>query len=72
MTVEHLEPLLESKPEIVVLGTGWTPVLPQRDLMFAMARRGIGFEVMDTSAACRTFNVLVSEGRRPAALLFLD
>jgi uncharacterized protein len=39
--------------------------------MFAFARRGIGLEVMDTAAAARTFNVLSTEGRRVAALLYL-
>jgi uncharacterized protein len=34
-----------------------------------MARRGVGIEVMDTPAACRTFNILVAEGRRPAAII---
>jgi uncharacterized protein len=37
--------------------------------MFALARRGIGLETMDTPAACRTFNILVNEGRRPTAIL---
>ena len=72
LTMEHLEPLLATEPEIVLLGTGWQPALPPRELTFAMARRGIGCEVMDTPAACRTFNILVGEGRRPAAILTLD
>jgi uncharacterized protein len=40
--------------------------------MFALARKGIGFETMDTPAACRTFNILVSEGRDVAAVLVID
>ena len=39
--------------------------------MFAFARRGVGFEVMDTRAAARTFNVLAGENRRVAAVLYL-
>lgn len=70
--VEHLGPLLDSQPEILVIGTGWAPSRPPADLAFAMARRGIGLEVMDTPAACRTFNILIAEGRRPAALLVID
>ncbi|MEQ8206907.1 MAG: MTH938/NDUFAF3 family protein [Woeseia sp.] len=70
--LDALERLLNEKPEVIVLGTGWQHRFPPRDLMFGLARRGIGLEVMDTPAACRTFNILVAEGRRPAALLLID
>ena len=63
--------LLEAKPEVVILGTGATNVFAPRELVFAMARRGVGFEVMDTKAAARTFNVLAGEGRQVAAVLYL-
>ena len=63
--------LLTSNPEIIVLGTGRSNVFPPRDLVFAMARRGVGFEAMDTRAAARTYNVLASEGRPVAAVLYL-
>lgn len=63
--------LLDQSPEIIVLGTGSSSVFPPRELVFAMARRGVGFEVMDTAAAARTFNVLASEGRSVAAVLYL-
>ena len=63
--------LLDAEPEIIVLGTGTGSVFPRRELVFAMARRGVGFEVMDTRAAARTFNVLASEGRSVAAVLYL-
>jgi uncharacterized protein len=65
------EALFEAQPEVIVLGTGDSGVFAPRDLMFAMARRGVGFEVMDTKAAARTFNVLASEGRQVAAVLYL-
>jgi uncharacterized protein len=64
--------LIEKNPEIVIFGTGWTPKLPPRDLVFALARRGIGFEMMGTPAACRTFNVLISEDRDVAAVLLIN
>jgi len=63
--------LLESGCEVILLGTGRSNIFPPRELVFAMARRGIGFEVMDSSAAARTFNVLAGEGRKVAALLYL-
>lgn len=72
LTVANLEPVLAEQPELLVLGTGWAQRLPPRELMFALARRGIGLEMMDTPAACRTFNILIAEGRRPAAVLMLD
>ncbi len=71
LTVDDLAILIETGPELILLGTGNKQLLPDRDLMFAMARRGIGLEVMDTPAAARTFNVLVGEGRSVAAVLFL-
>lgn len=72
LTAESLSPLLDANPEMLIVGSGWTAALPPRDLTFELAKRGVGMEVMDTPAACRTFNILVSEGRRPAALLIID
>jgi uncharacterized protein len=63
--------LLDASPEVIVLGTGKTNVFPHRELVFAMARRRVGFEVMDTAAAARTYNVLAGEGRQVAAVLYL-
>lgn len=67
-----LEAILEDAPEMIVVGTGWKAVFPSRELVFALARRGIGFETMDTPAACRTFNILINEGRRAAAALIVN
>ncbi len=65
------ETLLALSPEIIVLGTGSSNIFPPRELMFAFARRGVGLECMDTAAAARTFNVLATEGRQIAAVLYL-
>jgi len=59
------------QPEIVVLGSGPRQRFPEPRLLAAIMTRGIGCEVMDTGAACRTYNVLVSEGRRAVAALLL-
>ncbi len=72
LDVAQLEPLLAAQPEMLVVGTGWQHQFAPRELMFALARRGIGLEVMDTPAACRTINILLGEGRRVAALLIMD
>ncbi len=63
--------LLDTHPEVIILGTGNNNVFPPRELVFAMARRGVGFEVMNTRAAASTFNVLAGEGRQVAALLYM-
>jgi len=71
LTEADFLPLLENNIEVIVLGTGPGNILPHRDLVFALARRGIGLEFMDTPAAARTFNVLVGEGRSVAAVLYI-
>ena len=71
LTDADFNSVFDTKPEIVLLGTGASNVFPPRELTFAFARKGIGLEVMDTSAAARTFNVLANEGRRVAAVLCL-
>lgn len=63
--------LLAMNPELIVLGTGPTNIVPPRELVFALARRGVGLEFMDTAAAARTFNVLAGEGRSVAAIFYL-
>lgn len=67
----HLDGLLGNDTELIVLGTGTAIIFPPRELTFALARRRIGLEVMDTAAAARTFNVLVGDGRRVAAVLYV-
>ena len=68
---EDFAPILDSETEVLILGTGASNVFPARELIFAMARRGVGLEFMDSKAAARTFNVLASEGRRVVAVLYL-
>jgi len=70
LSVESLSSLLELDPELLIVGTGSQQVLPDRDLMFGMARSGVGLELMDTPAAARTFNVLLGEGRSVAAVFY--
>jgi uncharacterized protein len=70
LTIEHLEPAFALEPTIIVLGTGSERPLPDVELMAAAAERSVGLEIMSTPAACRTFNVLLSEHRRVVAALF--
>lgn len=71
LTLEHAQLLLEFDPELVLVGTGHRQVFPVASFGARFLKSGIGFEVMDTGAACRTFNVLVGEQRRVAALLII-
>jgi uncharacterized protein len=71
LQADKLDELLGKGPEIVILGTGWQAQRPPRELVFEMARRGIGFETMDTPAACRTFNILLGDDRDVAAVLII-
>ncbi|HSN72222.1 MAG TPA: Mth938-like domain-containing protein [Steroidobacteraceae bacterium] len=71
LKAEHVEAILELEPEIVLLGSGREQRFPAPALLAPLLERGIGVEVMDTGAACRTYNVLVSEDRRVVAALFV-
>lgn len=67
----HVEPMLALEPELVLLGTGARLRFPHPAFGAALMERRIGMEVMDTAAACRTYNILLGEGRRVAAALLL-
>jgi uncharacterized protein len=64
-------PLAEGRPDVVLLGTGSSIRFPHPRLSRALVDAGIGLEVMDTAAACRTYNILAAEGRKVAAALFI-
>ncbi len=66
----HAAAVLALEPDLVLLGTGARQSFPAAKFGTQFYARGIGLEVMDTGAACRTFNVLVAEQRRVVALLF--
>ena len=68
---EHLEIMLSFNPEIILLGCGAKVESPAFKWATHFSAMGIGFEAMDTGAACRSFNVLASEGRNVAAALFI-
>ena len=61
--------LREQDPEVVIIGTGSRHIFPSSDLFSTLTHVGIGVEVMSTSAACRTYNILSAEGRKVVALL---
>ena len=63
--------IAELKPEVVILGTGAQQRFPPPELARALAASGAGVEVMDSRAACRTYNILASEGRKVVAAILL-
>lgn len=71
LTEAHFAFLADLDAEIVLLGTGALLRFPHPRLTAPLATQRIGFEVMDTFAAARTYNILMGEGRRVAAALLL-
>lgn len=67
----HLDQVLEMKPELILLGTGRQQHFLETDLFMNTAKLNVGFEVMDTGAACRSYNILLQEGRNVAAALLM-
>jgi uncharacterized protein len=71
LTAGDLEPAIALEPEVLLIGTGPRQVFPDFALFASLRAARIGFEIMDTGAACRTYNVLVGEDRRVAAALLI-
>jgi len=69
---EHFNMLLEFEPELVVFGSGKRLRFPHPKMTSALAERRIGVDTMDMQAACRTYNVLMAEGRKVAAVLLIE
>jgi uncharacterized protein len=72
LTADHLAAIVEFKPELVLLGTGKAFQFAEPRLLAPLYNAGIGVEVMDTAAACRTYNILLGEGRKVIAALIID
>ena len=71
LTPEHFEQALALKPELVIFGSGERIRFVSPSLYRCLIEARIGIETMDTVAACRTYNVLASEGRSVVAALLL-
>jgi uncharacterized protein len=72
LAAEHFERLAGLRPELVIIGSGRRLRFPAPALLRPLIERRVGFETMDTAAACRTYNVLVSEKRSVLAALILE
>lgn len=72
LTDANFEFIAALQAEIVIFGTGTAQRFPGPALRRAMAASGAGFEIMDSRAACRTYNILAAEGRRVAAAILVE
>ena len=71
IATHHIQQIIALQPEIIILGTGARLHFPTPELIEDIFKLDIGFEVMDTGAACRCYNLLVSEARNVAAGLLM-
>ncbi len=72
LCAEHIAAIVALEPELILLGTGAALQFPQRELLMQLrsqrvSDRQVGVEIMDTAAACRTYNILMAEGRHVVA-----
>jgi uncharacterized protein len=72
LSLADFQPALDLQPEIILFGTGRQQRFPDIHLLTDIMRMGIAIEVMETHAACRTFNVLIGEKRAVVAALLVD
>jgi uncharacterized protein len=72
LSAEHFAMLVDSAPEVVVFGSGERLRFPHPRLTAALTAKRIGVETMDFKAACRTYNILMAEGRKVAAALLIE
>ena len=71
LQANHIEQVLSLNPELIIIGTSSKLVFPALEIYSGIIQRGIGVDFMDTGAACRTYNILMSEGRDVVAGLIL-
>ncbi len=72
LAAKHVDRMTQLSPEIILIGTGIQQHLIPSLLLMKLIEAKIGFEAMSTAAACRTFNLLASEGRKVAAGLIIS
>ncbi|KQQ33265.1 hypothetical protein ASF61_09195 [Duganella sp. Leaf126] len=72
LTAEHFDQIGAHEPDVVILGTGARQRFIHPRLTAALTLRRIGVECMDSQAACRTYNILMGEGRKVALALIID
>ncbi len=71
INLDDLSEITDKKPELLLIGSGKSLVFPSNEVIAYLQSKDIGFEAMDTGAACRCFNLLVAEKRFIAAAMFI-
>lgn len=72
LEADHFAQMVALGPELILIGTGSKQHFPKPELLRALILAKIGFEIMDSQAACRTYNILVGEGRRVVLALIVE
>ena len=72
LEAHHFSQLIDLEPELILIGTGKRQRFPKPELLKALISAKIGFEIMDSQAACRTYNILVGEGRQVLLALIVE
>lgn len=72
LSAAHLADLKSLEMEVLLLGTGRQIRFPAAGQMAALVELGVGYEVMDSAAACRTYNILAGEGRKVVAAVIME
>ena len=67
----HMGVIVDCAAEIIIIGTGERQFFPATEVLAPLVTHGVGFEIMDTRAACRTYNILMAEGRNVVAALMM-
>jgi len=71
LSAADFDPIEALAPDVVILGTGLRQRFVHPRLLNSLTARRIGVECMDNQAACRTYNILMAEGRKVALALIL-
>lgn len=72
LEASHFAQMVDLKPELILIGTGSRQRFPKPELLKSLIEAKIGFEIMDSQAACRTYNILVGEGRQVVLALIVE
>jgi len=72
LSIADFAPALALKPDVILFGTGIRQRFPSIHLTTEIMRQGVAIEIMDTHAACSTFNVLINEHRAAVAALLIE
>ena len=71
LTKSHIESIQPLSPEVLIIGTGQKLLFPDEDILSPLINNQTGYEIMDTGAACRSFNFLIGEGRVVVLAVFM-